>query len=101
MEFHTPCAMGGFGKSENSHAGADLGILVRKEVTRLFVLPNEGDQAALDTNAVRAENTGLIGWVCRFERDRVAFFTKALQCRFFIINQGDNNIAGIGAICPF
>ena len=63
MEFHTPCAMGGFGKSENSHAGADLGILVRQEVTRLFVLPNEGDQATLYSDTVWTEDPGFIGRV--------------------------------------
>ncbi|ENN87027.1 hypothetical protein RHSP_12904 [Rhizobium freirei PRF 81] len=54
-------------------------------------------ELALHLDAIRSEDARLIGWIGRFERDRRPLAAEALQCRFFVVYEGNDDIARVGS----
>ena len=60
------------------------------------IFAQQADQLALDADAVGSEDAGLIGGIGGFQRDRGAALAQALQGRFLVVDQSDDDIAGLG-----
>lgn len=63
-----------------------------------LIAPDEAHELALDTDAIRAENARFIGRVRGLERDRGATLAQPLQSRLLIVDEGNDNIAGLGRV---
>ena len=59
------------------------------------VAADEGDEAALNLDAVWTEDAGFVGRVCGFEGHGGPLAAEALQRGFFAIDKGDNDVAGV------
>jgi hypothetical protein len=63
--------------------------------------PEQPDQLALNAHAVGRKDANLVGRIGRLERDRGAAAAEALEGGLFIVDQRDDNIAGIGGFGAF
>jgi hypothetical protein len=60
-------------------------------VTPSSIAAHEADEAALNFHLIGAEDAGFIGFVGRFERNRVALAAEPLECRLFVVDKGDHD----------
>src|SRR5829696_2082628 len=79
---------------QDSRAGRAAG-LPTSAATRRSVATNQADQLALDLDPVRAEHACLVGRVRGLERDRGAAPAEALQGRLLLVDEGDDDVAGV------
>ena len=59
------------------------------------------DQLALNAHAVGRQDAHFISGIGGLERDRGAAAPEALQRRFLVVDQGDDDVAGVGGIAAF
>src|SRR4051794_24905875 len=62
------------------------------------VAPEEPDELALDLHPVRTEDPGLVGGIGGFQSDRGAATPQALQRRLLVVDEGDDDVAGVGIV---
>src|SRR5271170_3854105 len=62
------------------------------------VAADEADHLPLHPDPVRAENPGLVGRIGGLERNRGAALAQSLEGRLLLIDQRDDDIAGLGRI---
>src|SRR5271156_5150938 len=74
------------------------GSAVDDRARRRSISPQEADQLALDAHSVGTEYARLIGGIGRFERDRGAAAPKALERRLLVVDQRDDNVAGLRGV---
>ncbi len=95
------------GCRRNSRRGARATIIVAssgrdaiggKPAARRSVAAEDADQLALDAHAVRRQDANLVGRVRGLQRDRGTAATEALQRRFLLVDQGDDDVAGVGGL---
>ncbi len=60
-----------------------------------MIAADQSDQLALDLHAIGSENAGLIGRVGSFKRNRRPLAAEPLQGCFLIVDQGDDDLAGL------
>ena len=63
--------------------------------------PEQADQLALDAHAVGRKDANLVGGISRLERDRGTAAPEALEGGLLIVDQRDDDIAGIGGVGAF
>ncbi len=83
-------------KGEEEKSGARK----RREPCR-SIAADEAHQLALNANAVRPEDPRFIGRIGGLQSDRLSFAAEAFQCRFLIIDQGNDDVAiggGVGLL---
>ena len=60
------------------------------------IFAHQGDQAALDFDAVWREEPGFVAGVGGFQGDGVAAFAESFERDFVFVDQGDDDLAGFG-----
>ncbi len=71
---------------------------VRRLAAGRLIPPEQPDQLALNAHAVGRQDAHLVRGIGRLERDRGAAPPEALKGRLLVVDQGDDDIAGIGAV---
>jgi competence protein ComEC len=67
----------------------------------LVIAADQADQQTLHLHFTGPEDAGFIGGVRRLKRDRAALFAQGLQRGFFVMDEGDDDIAGGGGVGAF
>ncbi len=71
----------------------------RGSIRRGLIFAQEAHELALNAHPVGPENARLIGRIGGFERDRGAALAQPLQGRFFVVDERDDDVAGVGVSC--
>src|SRR6516164_6550157 len=58
----------------------------------------QADQLALDAHPVGRQDAYLVSGIRGLERDRCAAAAETLEGCLFVVDQGDDDVAGVGAI---
>ena len=66
-----------------------------------IIPPEQPHQLALNAHAVGRQDAYLISGVGGFQRNRGAAPPETLQRRFLVVDQGDDNVAGVGGVAAF
>src|SRR5712691_6155724 len=82
------------GRNKSGHDGRENGVIGRKK----SVAPEQADELALNAHAVGAEDARLVGGVRRLQRDRGALLAQALQRRLLLVDQRDDDVAGLRGV---
>ncbi len=70
----------------------------REHPTALLVSPHQADQPALNIDLIGSEDSRLEFGVGCFESNRRALLAQPLERRFFLFNQGDDDVAVLGVV---
>src|SRR5215469_1095242 len=84
-----------FWSTGSPHPRGDEGRRARSGL-RISIPPEQPDQFALDAHAVGWKDANLISRIGRLERNRGAAAAEALKRGLFVIDQGDDDVTGIG-----
>ena len=60
------------------------------------VFAYETGELTLNADAIGRQNSGLVGRIAGFQRDLAVLALETLQRCLFIIDEGDDDVAGIG-----
>src|SRR2546428_13327841 len=63
--------------------------------------PEQSYQLALDAHPIGWQDSNLVGGIGRLERNRGTAPAKALEGRFFLVDQSHHDVAGVGCIGLF
>ena len=84
--------------TRHAHSLLTVSLLAPRRRRTISIFADEADQLALDVDPVGSENPGLVGGIGGFQRDRGAALAQALQRRFLVVDQRDDDVAGFGGV---